>query len=157
MVIVDASFVLDAIVAVSIAAGAFFAIIELRDMKKDRRLGLLLQFTMHLTTREFEDALGKVWRVDASDAKGLETQVGSTDLYMVSDFLLAAAHLGEEGLVDERTLTRFFPFSYVWNKMKPWVIAERAATGMPRLYSQWEALAQLQEERGDIMATGKSP
>jgi len=154
---VDASLVLDAIVAVSIAAGALFAIVELRDMKKDRRLGLLMQACLHVTTREFEDALVKVWRADATDAKGLEKQVGPNDLYMISDFYLVAAHLGIEGLVDERTLTRFFTFSYVWNKIRPWVIAERAATGLPKLYYQLEVFAQLQEKEGGYLATGKSP
>jgi len=154
---VDASLVLDAIVAVSIAAGAFFAVIELRDLKRDRRLEFVLQACMHWTTREFEDALNKIWRADASDAKGLEKQVSSTDLYLVADFLAAVARLGLEGLVDTRTLTGYFPFSYIWNKMKPWVIAERAAAGLPGIYSDLEKLAQLQEELGGDLATGKSP
>ena len=72
MEMVDASLVLDAIVAVSIAAGAFFAVAELRDLKKDRRIQLMLEATMHYTTREFEDGLGKLWRTDTSDAKELE-------------------------------------------------------------------------------------
>jgi len=155
--VVDASLVLDAIVAVSIAAGALFAVMELRDLKRDRRLGLLMQACMHGTTREFEDTVSKIWRTDASDAKGLEKQVSSAELYMVSDFLVSIAHFGQEGLVDTRTLTGFFPFSYMWNKMKPWVIAERAAAGMPKLYYEWEVLAQLQENGGGYLATGKSP
>jgi len=154
---VDTSLVLDTIVAVSIAAGAFFAIVELRGLKKDRQLGLLMQVCMHVTTREFEDAFKKIWRADARDAEGLEKQVGANDLYMVSDFFLSAAHLGMEGLVDKRTLTRFFTFSYAWNKIEPWVIAERAATGLPKLYYQWEVFARLQEEEGEHLATGKSP
>jgi len=153
---VDASLVFDAVVAVSIAAGAFFAVIELRDMKKDRRLGLLMQAVMHCTTREFEDALSKVWRADAIDAEGLEKQVLPSDLYMIADFFVSAAHFGQEGLVDRRTLTGFFPFSYMWIKMKPWVIAERAASGLPKMYYEWEMLAQLQEKEGGYLATGKS-
>ena len=138
MAMVDASLVLDAIVAVSIAAGALFAVLELRDLKRERRLGLLLQACMHCTTREFEDALSKAWRADASDAKGLEKQVSAADLYLISDFLVSIAHLGQEGLVDTRTLTGFFPFSYLWYKMKPWIVAERAAAGLPKIYYEWE-------------------
>ena len=154
---VDASFVLDAIVAVSIAAGAFFAIIELRDLKKDRRLGLMMEALMHCTTKEYEEALSKVWRADAIDAKGLEKQVSPAELYMVADVLVSVAHFGLAGFVDSGTLTGYFPFSYLWNKMKPWIIAERAATGLPQLYYQWEVLAQLQEEDGGYLATGKRP
>lgn len=152
---VDASLALDTIVAVSIAAGAFFAVIELRDLKKDRRLELVLQACMHWTTREFEDAVGKVWRADASDAKGLEKQVSYNDLSMVADFHDAVARLALEGLMDTRTLTGFFPFSYMWKKMKPWIIAERAAAGIPGIWSNLEKLAQSQEEEGGYLATGK--
>ena len=154
---VDASLVFDAVVAVSIAAGAIFAVMELRDLKRDRRLGLLMQACIHGTTREFEDALSKVWRADASDAKGLEKQVSSVELFMIADFLVSVAHFGQEGLIDRRTLTGFFPFSYLWNKMKLWVIAERVAAGMPKLYYEWELLAQVQEREGGYLATGKSP
>ena len=154
---VDASLVLDAIVAVSIAAGALFAIIELRDMKKDRRLGLLMQVCLHCTTKEFEDAFNKVWRADASDAKGLERQVSPVNLYLMSDFFMSIAHLGQEGLMDAKTLTSFFAFSYVWQKVKPWIVAERATTGLPKLYYEWEVFAQLQEKEGGYLATGKNP
>jgi hypothetical protein len=157
MAMVDASLVLDAIVAVSIAAGAFFAVIELRDLKKDRRLELVQQAIMHWTTREFEDAFCKVWRADASDAKGLEKEVSYADLCLVADFHAAVGRLATEGLVDARALTGYFPFSYTWNKMKPFIIAERVATGLPGMWIDLEKLAQLQEEEGGILATGKSP
>jgi len=153
MATVDASLVLDAIVAVSIAAGAFFAIIELRDLKKDRRLGLVIQASIHHTTREFEDAMCKLWRADASDAKGLEKEVSYVDLSMVTDFYWAVAHLGLEGLVDTRTLTRLFPFSPVWNRIKPWVIAERASTSLPNAWTDLEKMAQLQEKEGPFLGT----
>ena len=154
---VDLLQVLEGLAYVGFIAGAIFAVMELRDMKRDRRLGLLMQASMHITTREFENAFCKVWRSNATDAGELEKQVSTTDLYLISDFLLSVAHFGEEGLVDRRTLTRFFPFSYLWNKMKPWIIAERIATGLPKVYYEWEALAQLQEEERGHLATGKGP
>jgi len=157
MAIVDASFVLDAIVAVSIAAGAFFAVMELRDLKRDRRLELVTQAAMHWTTREFEDAFCKVWRADATDAEGLERQVSFVDLCLIADFHAAVARLAVEGLVDARALTGYFPFSYTWNKMKPWVIAERAASGLPECWIDMEKMAIFQEQEGGILATGKRP
>lgn len=72
LVMVDVSLILNAVTAVSIAAGALFAVIESRDIKKGRRLGLALQAGLHWTTKEFEDAYCRVWRADASDAKELE-------------------------------------------------------------------------------------
>jgi hypothetical protein len=148
MAMVDASLVLDAIVAVSIAAGAFFAVIELRDMKKDRRTQLMLQACTHWTTREFEEALCKLYRANANDAKGLEKEVSCVDLYMITDFHWIVARLGLEGLVDMGTVIRIFPFSLVWNKVKPWVVAERVAIGHEGVYSSLEKVAQLQEKDG---------
>ena len=148
MEMVDASLALDAIVAVSIAAGAFFAVFELRDLKNDRRTELILEGCMHWTTREFEDALNKLSQADAKDARELEKQVSRTDLYMITDFHWSVARLGLEGLVDMDTLIHIYPFSYVWSKVKPWVAAEAAAMGHPSLYSSLEKVAQLQERDG---------
>jgi len=55
MAMVDASLVLDAIVAMSIAAGAIFAIAELRLMAKDRRTQLLMQIALWATTPEMSE------------------------------------------------------------------------------------------------------
>jgi hypothetical protein len=153
MAMVDASLILDVIVAVSIAAGAFFAIIELRDMKRDRRTQIMLQASMHWTTREFEDAMGRLWRADASDAKGLEKEVSYADLSMVVDFHWAMAQLGLQGLVDTKTLLRLFPFSGVWMRVKPWVIAYNAAEGHQNVYSSLEKFAQLQDTDGRFYET----
>jgi len=150
---VDASLVLDAIVAVSIAAGALFAVFELRDLKKDRRVQLMLEATMHYATRDFEDALCKLWRADTSDPKELEKQVSYADLCMVADFHWAMARLGQEGLVDRKVLIRLFAFSGVWNRIKPWIAAERAAAGLPEWYSSLEKLAELQEREYPYFST----
>jgi hypothetical protein len=148
MAMVDASLVLDAIVAVSIAAGAFFAVFELRDLKKDRRTQIMLQACTHWSTREFEDAMCKLYRANASDAKGLEKEVSLADLYMITDFHWIVARLGLEGLVDTRTIIRIFPFSLVWNKVKPWVVAERVSIGHEGVYSSLEKIAEMQEKDG---------
>jgi len=141
---VDASLTLDAIVAVSIAAGALFAVIELRDIKKDRRVQLMLQASAHIATREFEDALGKVWRADATDAKGLERQVSYVDLCMVADYLDFVAGLVISNLVEEKALANW-PYYYVWGKLSPFVHAEREATKIPTTWQNIERLAQLQK------------
>lgn len=144
---VDASFALDAIVAVSIAAGAFFAIVELQDLKKDRRLGLVIEAGMRLTSREFEEAVCKLWRTDTTDAKELETKVSYVDLSMITDFYSGMANLGLVGMVDKEALTSFVQFSPVWNKVKPFVVAQRAATGL-NLWADLEKMAQFEKEEG---------
>lgn len=149
----DTSLVLDAIVAVSIAAGAFFAVVELRNLKKDRQTELVLQACMHWTTREFEDAMCKLWRAKATDAEELEKEVSYANLGMVTDFHWAIAYLGLEGLVDPKMVMHVFPFSPVWNKIKPWVLAERASTGLPSAWADLEKIAQLQEKQGPFPGT----
>ena len=154
---VDASLVLDAIVAVSIAAGAFFAVIELRDLKRDRRIEYMLQASAHVATREFMDAFCRIWRSDATDAKELEEQVPYSELCMVAEYFDAIAHLATEGLVDKRTLVGYFSYDYIWKKMSPWVLAERRAANSPEMYEDIERLAKSREKEGGYLATGKSP
>ena len=154
---VDILQVLEGAAYVGFIAGAIFAVLELRDLKRDRRLELVTQAAMHWTTREFEDAFSKIWRADATDAKELEKQVSFVDLSLIADFHAAVGRLATEGLVDARALTGYFPFSYTWNKMKPWIIAERSASGLPECWADLEKMAIFQEQEGGILATGKRP
>ena len=151
---VDASLVLDAIVAVSIAAGAFFAVAELRDMRKDRRIQLIQQINDHIATIEFMDALAKIWRSNAADAKEMEKQVSYSELHMVASYFEGVAHHAAQGLVDERTLLQYYPYYVLWKKMGPWIVAERTAYDLPPLYSDLENLAKWQEGKKDLLTSG---
>jgi hypothetical protein len=157
MAMVDASLVLDAIVAVSIAAGALFAVAELRDMKKDRRMQLILQVNAHMSTREFMDAFCKIWRSNAIDAKELERQVSFVDLNMVANYFESVAHLATQSLVHKRILMAYFPYYVIWKKISPWVLAERVALDLPPLYRDIETLAHWQEKEKDFGMPQKSP
>lgn len=140
---VDASLVLDVIVAVSIAAGAFFAVIELRDLKRDRRTELMLQASAHVATREFMDAFYKIWRIDATDARKLEEQVSYSELCLVAEYFDALAYLVAEGLVDKR-IVGYFSYDFIWKKMSPWILAERRTANSPEMWGDLENLARLQ-------------
>ena len=156
MVMVDTSLVLDIMIAFSIAAGAAFAIVELRALKKDRRIGLVLQASLHWTTKEFEDVYCRLWRADANDIKELEKQISYADLCRIVDFQNAVARLATEGLVEASALTGYFPFSYTWNKLKDWIDAERAAANLPRMWVDLENIARLQEEEGGPLVVGRA-
>jgi ATP-dependent Clp protease adapter protein ClpS len=160
MAMVDASLVLNAIVAVSIAAGAFFAVAELRDMKKDRRIQLIQQVNDHIGTMEFMNALGKIFRSNTTDAKELEKQVSNTELSMVASYFEGVAHLAAQDIVHKEELAAYFPFYILWKKMGPWIVADRIALDLPPLYSDMEKLAQWQEGKKDLLVSGfvrKSP
>jgi ATP-dependent Clp protease adapter protein ClpS len=150
MEMVDASLVLDAIVTVSIAAGVFFAIAELRDMKRDRRIQVLLQVNDHIGTMEFMDPCMKILRSNATDAKELEKQVSNTGLHMVASYFEEVAALATEGDFEKRALTVYFPYYLLWKKMKPWIVAERIAFDLPPMYAAMEKLAKWQEQQEDF-------
>jgi hypothetical protein len=150
MAMVDASLVLDAVVAVSIAAGAFFAVAELRDMKKDRRIQLIQQINDHIATIEFTDALGKIWQSNATSAEELGKNASYSELHMVANYFEGVAHLGAQGLVSKSTLIAYWPYYILWKKMGPWIIAERKVYDLPAMYADMEGLAQWQEQQKDF-------
>ena len=147
LVVVDLLQVLEGGAYAGFIAGAIFAVLELRDLKRDRRLELVTQAGMRLTSREFEEAVCKLWRTDTTDAKELETRVSYVDLSMITDFYSGMANLGLVGVVDKEMLTSFVQFSPVWNKVKPFVVAQRAATGL-NLWADLEKMAQFEKEEG---------
>lgn len=149
--------VLNAIVAVSIAAGVFFAIAELRDMKRDRRIQVLQQVNDHIGTIEFADSLLKILRSSTTDAKELEKQVPSTELHMVANYFEGVATLGMRGLIDKGTLVFHFPYFLLWKKMGPWIVAERIAFDLPPMYGAIERLAKWQEQQEDFGYVGYYP
>jgi len=145
--LVDVQQILDGAVSLAVIAGAIFAVIQLRDIKKDRRLGIVIEAGMRLTSREFEEAVCKLWQSSAADAEELEKQVSRVELSMITDFYSGMANLGLVGIVDKRVLTSFVQFSPVWNKVKPFVVAQRAATGLT-LWADLEKMAQFEAEEG---------
>jgi hypothetical protein len=150
MAMVDASLLVEIVVALSIALGTLFAVAELRDMKKDRRMQLILQANAHMSTREFMDAFCKIWRSNATDAKEIEKQVSFVDLNMVANYFEAIAHLATQSLVHKRILMAYFPYFLIWKKISPWVLAERIALDLPPLYRDIETLAHWQEKERDF-------
>jgi hypothetical protein len=145
MEMVDASLVFDAVMAVSIAAGAFFAVLELRSISRDRKTDLIMRCMGTFCNREFEQALSKIMSSTATDPEVLEREVSSADLALVCDFSESIAYLARRNLVDRKVVIDFIPFHYTWKKLRLWVVAFRERTGVSALYSDFEWLAKLQE------------
>ena len=156
MIVVDILPYLEGLAYVGFIAGAIFTVLELRDMKKDRQLGVYLQAGAHITTREFEDVLCKIWKADPNDVRALERQASYTELSMVADYMEILAGLTERGLMDKRVWANW-PFDVVWEKLGPWIIAQREADGVPTYWSSLERLAHLQTKLGRDLATGRRP
>ena len=138
---VDAALVLDAIVAVSIAAGAVFAVVELREMRRDRRTGLMLQLAGIWLTLEFHQALSDIVRAKFSTGEEAEKVCSSAGLILVGDFFEIAGEYVEAGLLDCDDVTETYPVEWAWKKMKPWVIYLRSTAGIEHALGTFEWLA----------------
>ena len=138
--------VLEVATNLGVIAGVVFALIQLRAMKRDRWIGLMLQIADHATSPDFENALGKVTRATANDARGLEEQVSYQSLCMVADYLEYIAYLAAQGHIEKEPALDFFPFESAWEKLRPWIIAQREVYKSTRPYHEFELLAGLQAE-----------
>lgn len=136
--------VLEGATYVAFIVGAIVAVVQLQNIKRDRWIALMLQIADHATTKEFENALSKVVRATANDAKGLEEQVSYQDLCMVADYLEYVAYLTTQGHIAKGPILGFFPFGGAWQKLSPWIVAQRGMYGSPRIYKDIEMLAGLQ-------------
>ena len=147
--------VLEGAAYVGFIAGAIFAVMELRDIKKDRRIDLWLRIGEVTTTREYVEANCKIWRAKGITAQELEDEFSLVDLTLVADYYETISNLATEGHIEARALVDFLPFAGFWKKIRPWVIAVRSETGEPDLYDDIEKLARMQESsRGSEYSTG---
>ena len=140
---VDILQVLEGATYAAFIVGAIVAVYELRDIKKDRRIELLTRMMEHGATREFQDAMSRIWRTSATDAQQLEKEVPATDLYMLGEFWSLTSFLATSGLIEREDLLNYMDYETFWKKMGPWIIAERVATG-GGLWGDIEELARLQ-------------
>ena len=123
MAMVDASLVLNAIMAVSIAAGAFFAVLELRTMAKNRRTELLMRANEFCCSREWAEAAAKFIKARFQTPEEAEEQVTLPALIMIGDYCEGIATLAERGLVPKDVVTDMLPIEYTWDKIKVWARA----------------------------------
>jgi len=107
---VDASLILDAIVAVSIAAGAVFAVAELRGMSRDRRTRLAFDIFAHVGTLEYSEQFAKILRSDFKDAKEAEEKCSVVALSMVARYFEGVAMMLRRGLVDSDLIFESLPY-----------------------------------------------
>ncbi len=140
---VDASLVLDAIVAMSIAAGALFTIYQLQIMARDRQTEYIMRVNEYTSTKDFMETLCKIWKATSQDAKGLEKEVSYTGLSMVADYFEGLSSLARRRLVNEELVLESYGLDVLWAKMKPWIDDQR------KEYLLWTTFEE--------MAVGRAP
>jgi hypothetical protein len=127
MAMVDATFVMDAIVAVSIAAGAAFAVLELRSMSKDRKTELLMRIAEFTCRLEFEEAGARFVKANFQTPEEAEEQLSLPVLMMLADYNDFLGTLAKNELVPKDAILDTFDFEYAWEKIKVWARSPNAA------------------------------
>ena len=138
--VVDASLVLDAIVAVSIAAGALFTIYQLQIMARDRQTEFIMRVGEFVCAKDFMETICKIWESKSQDAKGLETEVTYAELSRVADYFEGISGLARRRLVKEELVLEAYSLDVLWEKMKPWILELRK--DYPYLWTTFENLAK---------------
>jgi len=141
--VVDILQVLEGATYLAFIVGAIVAVYELRDIKKDRRLDVLMRMEEMTVNREFKEANCKIWRSKETTAEGLEKDVSVVDLTMVADYNEFLAELVTEGKVD-LNVAELFPFAGLWEKISPWIKAVRVEVGVPDMWGDFEKIAKSQ-------------
>ncbi len=144
---VDASLVLDAIVAVSIAAGAFFAVVELRSMSKDRRTELIMRMNEHWSSKDFEEAWIRVRELDSKNPGEMEKECPKLSLWMVVNYFDGIGDLARENLLDREFVLGKVNWVFMWERLEPWVVDIRQKMGNPCIGRALEWAAAEMRER----------
>lgn len=144
MAMVEVPLILDAIVTVSIAAGAFFAVIELRDMKKDRQTQLVLDMHKRFSDSDFEGHAAKVLHTEFKDGEEAEQRCSVVTLGAVGDYFNGIGVLIERDLVDRSLVFDMVPFDIYWDKLRPWALLRREELQNPTIWDHFEYAAKEQ-------------
>jgi len=139
---VDASLVVDAIVSVSIAAGAVFAIAELRLMARDRRTQLLIGMVLRVSSPEMTENYRKVMYSEFKNREEAEEKCGYVALDSISTYYSGIGTLIRRGLVDASLAFDFLWIALVWDHVKPWCLEATIAPG-PLVWQDFEYAAEL--------------
>ena len=157
---VDTSLILDAIVAVSIAAGAVFAVSELRDMSRARRTELVAHIMQYVNNPEFMNTCLKIWSAEIKNAKDAEQASSAGEVGALTSFFETLGFLVWNKDVDAKpVLILLGPLTVnMWDKLRPWVL-ERREDFAPNVlvYFEWLANERRKNQTQIEMALPRLP
>lgn len=138
--------VLEGLAYVGFIAGAIFAVMELRDIKKDRRIDLWLRLNQDSLNRDLMNAQSKLSKAKGTTPQELEDEVGYDELCLLMDYHEGLLNLVDQRLIEPEEFLEMSPYDKAWPKVRPWVLAQREKEGLPRLYEDIEKMALIQEQ-----------
>jgi len=150
--VVDMLQVLEGAAYVGFIAGAIFAVMELRDMSRDRKLELMQRMNDVWCTPTFEEATIKLMRSDFKTLQEAEEKIPVVMLKLVADYFDHAASLARYGFIDKKLMADVLAYETCYDKMKPWIDGWEELVGYGR-YEDFRWMAN--EERERRLATDK--
>jgi hypothetical protein len=144
--------VLQAIETLAVLTGVGFAIVQVRQYRRDRRRAAALELLHSFQTLAFAEALNIVYNLpDGLSREQLETRLGGR-FYVVYSLMTTWESLGilvHMGEIDLGLVEDFFsgPILISWRKLKGHVEGERAATGRATIEEWFQWLAERLLER----------
>jgi hypothetical protein len=139
--VVDVLQVLEGLAYVGFIAGAIFAVIELRGIGKDRRVGIVVNMFSSFIATDMTEAYSKIITGDFQSAAEMEQKCSHSSLARIAGFFEGVGYLSRKRLVDPKVVMDFLPIVAVWRKMKLWVMFDRERTS-PSQWTEFEYLAR---------------
>ncbi len=144
--------VLQAIEAVAVVTGVGFAIVQVRQYRRDRRRTAAIELLHSFQTPAFAEALNIVYNLpDGLSREELEARLQGRfhilySLMTTWESLGILVHMGE---VELELVEDFFsgPILISWRKLRGHVEGERAATGRATIEEWFQWLAERLQER----------
>lgn len=119
---VDLMRVLEGATYAAFIAGAIFAVIELRTMRKDRETDFLMRMNEFWCSKDFAEVLLKVRELpETDDPREIENKVGKLPLYMYVEYLEGIAMMAQNKSLKKDFVLSLAEWFNLWVKLEPWI------------------------------------
>lgn len=137
---IDVSLILNAVVAVSIGLGAIFAVIQLRELARERKTELVISlFSQYIS--QLAEPYSVLFSEEFADVAEMEKKCSFAGLFKLASYYEAVGLMVKRELVDVQLVMDYLPIADVWEKMKPWALRYREKTKHPSYWEYFEYLA----------------
>jgi len=155
---VDVQTISIAVASASVVAGVIYYSFQVRHQTKIRRTDAFWRVYQSFNSKEFLEALFKVWNLEFEDYNDFLKKYGlpfaegpvAVALALVGNMYEGAGELLRKGLADYETVSDM-PTDMTWEKMKPIIDGARKQYNFPALFAGFEYLykeGKKREKRG---------
>jgi hypothetical protein len=146
---------ISAVVAMTgVIVGVVFTYLQVRNLVKARRTEVIWKNYLSFNSKEFLEALLKVWNLEFVDYNDFVEKYGppfaenpvAVALAMVGNMFERAGEFLHKGLADYETVTNI-PTDMTWEKMRPIVEGARKQYDFPALWTNFEYLYNEMKKR----------